>query len=61
MMFHGEPSFCFSNTPPPLIYKDEYATAVWDPYLSKDILELESVQCFAPKVGIILIVTCCLP
>ena len=28
----------------------EYATAVWDPHLSKDILELESVQCFACRV-----------
>ena len=28
----------------------EYATAVWDPHLSKDILELESVQRFACRV-----------
>ena len=28
----------------------EYATAVWDPHLSKDILELESVQRFACRI-----------
>ena len=28
----------------------EYATAVWDPHQSKDIQELESVQCFACRV-----------
>ena len=28
----------------------EYATAVWDPHLSKDIQKLESVQRFACKV-----------
>ena len=28
----------------------EYATAVWDPHLSKDVQKLESVQCFACRV-----------
>ena len=41
----------------------EYATAVWDPHLSKDIQKLESVQRFAcrsvPKDGMMPIVTCC--
>ena len=43
----------------------EYATTVWDPHLSNDKQELESVQHFAcrvlPKVGMKLTVICCVP